>query len=228
MAAVNAAEPTPEDLGETSAELGREIAKLRAEMKRALEIAGMRNDPALPLVSVLASSLDAQWRLHNQAVRYFRSTSERLDRQYVETIAQAEAALDAKRLSVVEGLVPQLAQTVTRSVAVWNRAVTARTMLLVSGLAVAVVIAAGCLAYASGYEAGKDKAMNLMAVVPAAMKQNGPDAAMAIGELARYNDLGFLMKDCRKNAFMAEGRQACALSFWLDPSKPAPQPKGGG
>jgi hypothetical protein len=228
MAAVDPEEPTPQQLGETSAELGREIAKLRAEMKRALDVAGMRNDPALPLVSVLASSLDAQWRLHNQAVRYFRSTSERLDRQYVETMAQAEAALDLKRLSVVEGLVPQLAQTVTRSVEVWNRAVTARTMLLVSGLAVAVVIAAGCLAYASGYEAGKDKAMNLMAVVPAAMKQNGPDAAMAIGELARYNDLGYLMKDCRKNAFMAEGRQACSLSFWLDPSKPAPQPKGGG
>jgi hypothetical protein len=73
-------------------------------------------------------------------------------------------------------------------VEVWNRAVTARTMLLVSGLAIAVVIAAGCLAYASGYEAGKDKALNLMAVVPAAMihsaaVQGAPGALSSIAEL---------------------------------------------
>jgi hypothetical protein len=136
--------------------------------------------------------------------------------------------LSAKRVALAESLVPEVAEVVKRSVRSWNRAVTARTMLLVSGLAVAVVITAGCIAYASGYEAGKDKAIDLMAVVPTAMKQDGPDVVMAIGELVRYNDMGYLMKDCREKAFTADGRQACLIGFWLDPPKPAPKATGAG
>jgi hypothetical protein len=42
----------------------------------------------LPLIRVLSSSLSLQWRLHDQAIRYFHDATDRLDQQLVETIAK--------------------------------------------------------------------------------------------------------------------------------------------
>jgi hypothetical protein len=51
-----------------SAELGRDIERMQAEIERTVQLAGMKNDPALPLLKVLAASLGLQWRLHDQAI----------------------------------------------------------------------------------------------------------------------------------------------------------------
>ncbi len=103
--------------------LGREIARMQEELERVIQVAGLKNDPMLPLVKVLSSSLRLQWRLHNQAVRYFHDASDRLDREYHDTIKktglvikQGEVALQARQAGIVEQLTPQLAGAVSNAV----------------------------------------------------------------------------------------------------------------
>ena len=117
------------DLPRTSDELGREIERMQAELDRATQLGGLRNDPTLPLIRALSASLGLQWRLHDQAVGYFHSASSRLDRQLADTIAQGEQALETRRVAIVEKLAPMLADLTTKNVRTWSRAVTLKTAL---------------------------------------------------------------------------------------------------
>ena len=74
MASVREGAQAP-DLPRTSDELGREIERMQAELDRATQLGGLRNDPTLPLIRALSASLGLQWRLHDQAVGYFHSAS---------------------------------------------------------------------------------------------------------------------------------------------------------
>ncbi len=105
MASVREGAQAP-DLPRTSDELGREIERMQAELDRATQLGGLRNDPTLPLIRALSASLGLQWRLHDQAVGYFHSASSRLDRQLADTIAQGEQALETRRVAIVEKLAP--------------------------------------------------------------------------------------------------------------------------
>jgi hypothetical protein len=102
-------------LSQSSVELGHDIERMQAEMERGIQLGGLKNDPTLPLVKALSASLGLQWRLHDQAVGYFRSASDRLDRQLVDTIAQGEQALETRRIGIVESLAPELAKLTTKN-----------------------------------------------------------------------------------------------------------------
>jgi len=137
----------PPDPPQDSAELGRDIERVQADMERAIQLAGLKNDPVLPLIRVLSSSLSLQWRLHDQAVGYFRSASDRLDRQLVDTIAQGEQALETRRIGIVESLAPELARLTAKTVRTWNRSVTLKTALTFGGFAVALALGVGLAGY---------------------------------------------------------------------------------
>jgi hypothetical protein len=92
------------DLTHNSVELGHDIERMQAEMERGIQLGGLKNDPTLPIIKALSASLGLQWRLHDQSVRYFRSASDRLDRQLADTIAQGEQALETRRIGIVESL----------------------------------------------------------------------------------------------------------------------------
>ncbi|OYV41965.1 MAG: hypothetical protein B7Z75_14630 [Acidocella sp. 20-57-95] len=134
MAAMN--EPREDlDLRRYSEILGREIAQMQEELERLIQVTGLKNDPVLPLIKVLSSSLRLQWRLHNQAVRYFHDASDRLDREYHDTlkktalaVQQAEAVLQTKQAEIVEQLTPKLADSVRYAVYQHGKTVKYKTL----------------------------------------------------------------------------------------------------
>src|SRR5665213_3099321 len=115
MAAVSEAVDTS-GLAQDSAELGHDIERMQAEMERGIQVGGFRNDPTLPLIRALSASLGLQWRLHDQAVGYFRDASDRLDRQLVDTVAQGEQALETRRMAIAESLAPELTKLMAKTV----------------------------------------------------------------------------------------------------------------
>jgi len=143
-----------------SADLGCDIERGQADMERAIQLAGLKNDPVLPLIRVLLSSLSLQWRLHDQAVSYFRSASDRLDRQLVDTIAQGERALETRRIGIVESLAPELVKLTTKNARTWTRSVTLKTALTFGGFAVAMALGVGLAGYGAGWQAGHTSALS--------------------------------------------------------------------
>jgi hypothetical protein len=131
------------DLAQGSVELGHDIERMQAEMARGIQLGGLKNDPTLALIKALSTSLGLQWRLHDQAVRYFRSASERLDSRLAETIAQGEQALATRRIAIVECLAPELAKLTTKHARTWRRSVTLKTAVTFGGIAVALALGVG-------------------------------------------------------------------------------------
>ena len=121
---------------------------MQDELERLIQVTGLKNDPVLPLIKVLSSSLRLQWRLHNQAVRYFHDASDRLDREYHDTIKktelaiqQAEAVLQTKQAGIVEQLTPKLAGTINYAVHQQAKTVKYKTI----GVWWAMVLAIACV-----------------------------------------------------------------------------------
>ena len=98
------------NLWQDSAELGRDIERVQAEMERSIQLAGLKNDPLMPLMRTVLRSLGLQWRLHDQSVGYYRDVNERLDQRLADTTRQGEQALYAERTAIVEALAPELAK----------------------------------------------------------------------------------------------------------------------
>jgi hypothetical protein len=159
------------DLTQGSVELGHDIERMQAEMERGIQLGGFRNDPTLPLIKALSASLGLQWRLHDQAVGYFRDASERLDRQLVDTVAQGEQALETRRMAIAESLVPELTKLMTKTVRSWNRSVTLRTALSFGGVAVALALGVGLAGYGAGFQAGHISALAATGALAGAIHQ---------------------------------------------------------
>lgn len=219
-----------QDARQDSDELGREITKLLAKVSRTVQVAGLANDPIYPLLDLTFSSLKLQWRLHNQAVRYFHDASDRLDRQYQETIKkadlavqQAELALQAKQASIVDQLVPKIAGTVEMAV---RHRVRITNMSVMAGWGIAVLLIAllpSAFAYTAGLSTGRTEGESAAHAIQAAMAA-GPDAAMEWALLMANNNPVPAMADCRKAISTdAEGRRYCTMPVWLDPRSSAPQ-----
>jgi hypothetical protein len=208
----------PRDPVQDSADLGREIAQVQANMERGIQLAGLKNDPVLPLVRVLASSLSLQWRLHDQAVTYFRSASDRLDRQLVDTIAQGELALETRRIGIVESLVPELAKLTTKNLRAWKRSVTLKTALTFGGFAVALALGVGLAGYGAGWQAGHTIALGAAGALAGAIHQAGPDAETALVGMVRANNVAEAWAKCQKTAMPdKDGRRVCSMPMWADP-----------
>lgn len=223
MAAMN--EPREElDLRRYSEILGREIAQMQEELERLIQVTGLKNDPVLPLIKVLSSSLRLQWRLHSQAVRYFHDASDRLDREYHDTIKktalaiqQAEAVLQTRQAGIVEQLTPKLAGTINYAVHQQAKTMKYKTI----GIWSAIVLALGgipCLfTYAAGLNAGRFQGEVASHLIPVAMKA-GPAEAIAWGQLMQDNDGARAMAACRKKMQQdAGGRHYCLMPVWTDP-----------
>ena len=210
MDAVNPAR----DLAQSSADLGSDIERMQAEMDRAIQLGGLKSDPTLPMIKALSASLGLQWRLHEQAVGYFRSASDRLDQQLAETIAQGELALETRRIGIVESLLPELVKLTTRNAQTWRRVVTLKTALAFGGLAVASALGVGMAGYGLGWQTGHDSAANAEGV----LRQAGPDAETAIVAMLRVNNLADAWAKCRETATANKnGRRVCAMPMWAEP-----------
>jgi hypothetical protein len=211
-------------LTQGSVELGNDIERMQAEMERGIQLGGFRNDPTLPLIKALSASLGLQWRLHDQAVGYFRDASDRLDRQLADTIAQGERALETKRMAIAENLAPELTKLMTKSVRTWNRSVTLRTALNFGGIAVALALGVGLAGYGAGWQAGHISALAASSALAGAIHQAGPDAETALVSMVRANDVAEAWAKCQKTAVTDKGgRRVCAMPMWADPEG---QPKG--
>jgi hypothetical protein len=222
MASVSEGIDTP-DLSRSSAELGHDIERMQAEMERGIQIGGIRNDPTLPLIKALSTSLGLQWRLHDQAVAYFRGASERLDRQLADTIAQGEQSLAARRIAIVESLAPELAKLTTKTVRTWSRSVTLKTALAFGSFAVALALGVGLAAYGAGWQAGHTSALDTAGALVSAVHQAGLGAETALVSMIRANNLAEAWAQCQKTATSnTDGRRVCSMPMWADPE---PQPR---
>ena len=208
----------PSNVAQVSADLGREIAKVQSEMERSIQLAGIKNDPLAPLLRMLTTALGLQWRLHDQAVAYFRDASDRLDQQLEDTIAQGGQALDVKRAAIVQDLAPELARLTTNAVRTWKRNLTLRTALTLGGFSVALALGVGAAAYGAGWEAGRSSALSSASALAGALSQAGPAAERAFVDLVRANNLGEAWARCQKTAMAdKEGRRVCTMPMWADP-----------
>jgi len=206
------------ELVQSSVELGHEIAQMQAEMARAIQLGGLKSDPTLPLIKTLASSLGLQWQLHNQAVSYFRSASQRLDRQLKETIAQGEQALETRRVAIVERLAPELAKLTTQNVRTWRQNVTLKTALMFGGVAIALAFGVGMAGYGAGWQAGHASALETSGALAGATYHAGSNAEIALVNMVRGNNLAEAWAKCQKSAITDKnGRRVCFMPMWADP-----------
>ena len=211
-------------LSQSSVELGLDIERMQAEMARGIQLGGLKNDPTLPLIKALSASLGLQWRLHDQAVGYFRSASDRLDRQLVDTIAQGEQALETRRIGIVESLAPELARLTAKNVRTWNRSVTLKTALTFGGFAVALALGVGLAGYGAGWQAGHTSALNAAGALAGAIHQAGSDGETALVGMVRANNVAEAWAKCQKTATAdKDGRRVCSMPMWADPEG---QPRG--
>ena len=191
---------------------------MQAEMERSILLAGLKNDPTLPLVRALSTALGLQWRLHDQAVNYFRSVSERLDRQLADTILQGEQALETRRFAIVETLAPELARLTSRSVRAWNRSVTLKTALIFGGVAIVLALGVGLAGYGAGWQAGHASAQSASGALAGALQRAGADAEAALVDMVRANNVPEAWARCRKSTTLATGgRRVCAMPMWAEP-----------
>ena len=207
-----------------SVELGLDIERMQAEMARGSQLGGLKNDPTLPLIKALSALLSLQWRLHDQTVGYFRSASDRLDRQLVDTIAQGEQALETRRIGIVESLAPELAKLTTQNLRTWNRSVTLKTAVTFGGFAVALALGVGLAGYGAGWQAGHTSALSASGALAGAIHQAGSDAETALVGMVRANNVGEAWARCQKTAIAdRNGRRVCSMPMWADPEG---QPRG--
>lgn len=216
MASVSEGIQAP-DISQSSVELGLDIGRMQAEMARGIQLGGLKNDPTLPLIKALSASLGLQWRLHEQAVGYFRTASDRLDRQLVDTISQGEHALATRQIGIVEGLAPELAKLTTQNIQTWKRSVTLKTALTFGGFAVALALGVGLAGYGAGWQAGHTSALSAAGALAGAIHQAGSDAETALVGMIRANNIAEAWAKCQKTATAdKEGRRVCSMLMWAD------------
>jgi hypothetical protein len=202
----------------SSVELGHDIERMQAEMERGIQIGGLKNDPTLPLIKALSASLGLQWRLHDQAVSYFRSANDRLDRKLVDTIAQGEQALETRRIGIVESLAPELARLMAKSVRSWNRSITVKTALIFGGFAVALALGVSMAGYGAGWQAGRTGAVSASGALAGVIHQAGPEAETAMIGMVRANNVAEAWAKCQKTATDdKDGRRVCSMPMWAAP-----------
>lgn len=229
MASLNEPDETPDPRRESQA-LGGDIAAMQVELDRIVQVAGLKNDPVLPLLTLLTSSLRLHWRLHDHSVRYFYDASDRLDRQYHETIQKTalvlkrgEQALEARQIGIVEQLAPKIAAGVNEAVRQRVKIVKIKTLAGWGIAVLAVALLPTAFAYTAGLSTGRSEGEAAGQTIQDAMK-GGPDAALQWALLMADNNPLPEMKACRTAISTGDdGRRYCAMPVWLDPPSTAPR-----
>jgi hypothetical protein len=222
MAGLNGGQPQPSSYLEDGRQLAAEILQMQADLDHSIQVAGVKNDPTLPLIKVIGVSLGLQSRLLNQAVSYFHDASARLDRQFIETMRQAEIGLAAKQAVIVDQLSPAIAKTVDFSVRQNVKLLKLRTLIAGGAALLVFIVAGGAIAYGTGFAAGRQDGQNAARTIQTAMAGN-PDNAAAWARLMQDNSGAMALKACQKGvATDAEGRRYCFMPVWLDGNAAVP------
>jgi hypothetical protein len=67
-----------------------EVTGARVALETAIAKAGLEADPVAEMLRAMSQALDTQKRMHDSTVEHLTGMSVRLDRQYDDTMAQAE------------------------------------------------------------------------------------------------------------------------------------------
>jgi len=201
-----------------------QVEGAQSAIATAIAKAGLAADPLGQALQALSISMGAQLSIHEAAVGHFSGVTARLDQAVVEAVERGEAGLNERREAIVASLAPHLATAVQRSVQSWNRVVSARAALATAGLAFVCMTAIGSISFGAGWKAGEASGLSDQGTLAGAIAQAGPEAAVALAQLVRDNNLPGVIADCRKNLYVQDGRRACVIPVWLDPGKAPGKP----
>ena len=201
-------------------DLGKLVTGAQAEIERAIQVSGLKQDPLVPLMRALSLSLGVQHRLHEASSTHLRDVSDRLDRQVADAVTQAERELAAREAAVISKLAPQLARATEQAVRARLWTIKFRTIVASAGGTVLLGLATLGAGYSLGHAAGRDEGLRTTDAIVAAARRDGPDAAVLWARLMANNDPRPAMAACEKSLAQQGGRRACPLPVWLDPPAP--------
>lgn len=201
-------------------ELAAMVEGARTEMERAIQLSGLKNDPLVPLMRAVASSLLVQHRLHRANAAHLHDVSDQLDRQVSRSLAAADRELAAREAAVLERLVPQLVAATDQAVKARLWTVKLRIVAVSAAGAVTLLLVALGGGYTMGLKSGQAAGLRTQNAIIAAAEQDGPAAAALWHQIIANNDPRTAMAQCRKAITQQDGRRACLLPVWLDPPRP--------
>ena len=205
-------------------ELNAMVEGARAEMERAIQLSGLKNDPLVPLMRAVVSSLLVQHQLHRANAAHLHDVSDQLDRQVSQSLAAADRELAAREAAVLETLVPQLVAATDQAVKARLWTVKLRTVAVSAAGAMILLLVALVGGYGMGFRSGQATEFRTQNAITAAAAQDGPAAAALWRQIIANNDPRAAMARCRKAITQQDGRRACPLPIWLDPSMPPAGP----
>jgi hypothetical protein len=207
-------------LRQDSAALGEEIAQVQREIERDLQLAGLKNDPLLPLLRTQARSLGLQWRLHDQSMNNFGSVTDRLERLLGDAVRKTEGATEKQMAAVRAQIAAVTTETiradVVRELSGWSRRFDRSTALKAVLVLAVVGLGSGAAAYVAGRDAGRDQAVAVSTGVVAALAAEPQQSAQWL-ELMRSNNILTAIKHC--TPIEDPTGRACQVSLWLSPVK---------
>jgi hypothetical protein len=199
-------------------ELAGKVEGAQSALAQAVAKANLMGDPVGIALEAMSVSLGAQLALHEANAGHFRDVSDRLDQQLAETIAQAEQALETRRIAIVESLAPELAKLTARSVRSWNRTVTLKTGVTLGAFAVALALGVGLAGYGAGWQAGRNTSVNDASALANAVRQAGPASESALVDMVRANNVSEAWAKCQNSATPDKnGRRVCVMPMWAEP-----------
>lgn len=208
---------------------GDEVPEVRLALETAIVKAGLEADPVAEVLRAMAKALETQKCLHDSTVEQLTGMSLRLGRQYDDTMTQAQQTLDAKRIAVVEGLVPKVAELVRSSVRSWTRLNEIKLAMISGCFAVAVALGVGMACYGAGWQASRAEAIGEKALIEDAMRQQGAAGQAAMAEIVSKNDLSMAWARCQSDIVATtDPRRACRMLLWVDLPPKEPKVKGAG
>jgi hypothetical protein len=196
------------------------VETARSEIARSIQLGGLKNDPLVHLMQAVATSLEAQHRLHQASTSHLRDVRNQLQQQVAETTRTAESVLAARQATVVAQLAPQLAKATEQAVRVKLWTIKLRTLLLAGSAAAILGLTSLGTGYRLGYATGRDAGLRTQETIVRAARNDGPDAAAIWARLMNDNDPRPAMAVCEKSVVRQNGQRACSLPVWLDPPLP--------
>ncbi len=203
--------------------LSSKVEGAQGALARSIAKANLTGDPLGPALQAMSESLGVLLALHQASASNFRDITDRLDQAVADAVLQGERALDARRISIVESLAPELAKLMTHMARTWRRTVTAKTALIFGGVAIALALGVGAAGYGAGWQAGEASALDAGNAWATAVRAGGAGAEAALVDMVRSNNLADAWAMCRKASVLDKsGRRVCNMPMWAEPeSQPA-------